>query len=114
MAGKHRYGNAWEKTQTGVSVHLDGGAPDLYATVATPRFEIGIYSNNQEEIVSVWRELIQLMRNNARFSVDTSQGDVLVHYVLPESSLSLIFDDELNMDMGIVFVKSMMSEVAIA
>lgn len=35
VAGKHRYGNGWTESQTGVSVHFDGGAPELYAPVHT-------------------------------------------------------------------------------
>ena len=114
IAGKHRYGDDWTEAQTGVSVHLDGGTPDLYAKVATPRFEIRIYSDDQANIVTVWRELVGLCRETQRFMVLTSSGTALVHYVLPETNLSLIFDDVLKMDLGVLFLQSKISEDGIS
>lgn len=110
VAGKHRYGDAWTEDQTGVSVHMDGGTPDIYAAVATPRFEIRIYGADQVSVVNVWRELVGLCRANSRFSVSTSQGNALIHYVLPETNLSLLFDDVLKKDMGVVFFGSKIAE----
>ena len=114
VAGKHRYGNGWSESQTAVSVHLDGGLPDLYAPVATPRFEIRIYSGDQVNVVDVWRALIQLSRTNERFAVSTSKGNALVHTFLPESNLSLIYDEVLRMEMGIIFFSCMVAEVAVS
>jgi hypothetical protein len=115
VAGKHRYGDGgWSESQTGVSVHLDGGAPDLYAPVANARMEIRVYSNDQVNIVNVWRELVQLCRDNKRFTVITSQGNALIHYVLPETNLSLIFDDKLNMDLGVAFLQSKVAEEVVS
>ena len=110
VAGKHRYGAGWSESQTGVSVHLDGGVPDLYATVATPRLEIRIYSGNQETVVEVWRALVGLSRSNERFSVSTSKGNALIHTFLPETNLSLIYDEVLKMEMGIIFFNAIVAE----
>lgn len=114
VAGKHQYGEIWTEGQTGLAVHLDGGNADLYAKVAMTRLEMRIYADDQEKIVAVWRELIGLSRDNARFAVNTSKGTALIHYVKPETNLSLIFDDDVNMDLGIVFMKSMISEEAVS
>ena len=114
VAGKHRYGEGWAEAETGVSVHLDGGLPDLYAKVATPRFEMRIYADDQVKVVSAWREMVQLSRDNARFAVNTSLGTALIHYCKPESIMSLIYDDQLKMDLGIVFFKAMVSEEAVS
>jgi hypothetical protein len=114
VAGKHRYGEAWADDATGVSVHMDGGVSDLYATIATPRLEIRIYAkDDQVKVVDVWRELIGLSRDNKRFAQATSHGEALIHYFLPETSLSLTYDEVLKKELGIVFFESMISEIAI-
>lgn len=113
VAGKHRYGNGWSETETGVSVHLDGGAADLYAAIATPRMEIRIYADDQVKVVEVWRKLIELSRTNARFEVMTSAGRALIHHFSPEASLSLLYDDVLRMEMGVVFFGAMIAEEAV-
>lgn len=114
VASKHRYGEGWTESQTGVSVHLDGGKPDLYTNVVTARLEIRIYADDQVDVVSTWRELVGLSRANERFTVAVS-GDntALVHYFKPESVLSLLYEDVLKMDMGVVFFNAMMSEAAV-
>jgi hypothetical protein len=110
VAAKQRYGEGWTETQTGVSVHLDGGAPDLYAKVTTMRLELRIYANDQVDIVTVWRALVDLSRANMRFTVAVTGGRALVHRFHPESLLSLLYDDVLKMDMGMVFFEAMVSE----
>jgi len=115
VAAKHRYGDDWADSATGVSVHLDGGAPDLYAQIGVSRFEMRIYAqDDQVPIVNVWRELVRLSRENKRFVQTTSNGDALIHYFLPGSMLSLIYDEVLNKELGIVFFESMISEVAVS
>ena len=117
VAGKHRYGDGagdWADDATGVSVHLDGGELDLYAPVVTPRFEVRIYATDQAVIVAVWMELIALSRGNSRFVQTTTRGDALIHYFLPGTILSLIYDDPLEKDLGIVFFESKISEAAVS
>jgi hypothetical protein len=114
VAHKHEYGEHWTESETGLAVHMDGGNPDLYARVATPRLEMRIYADDSEKIVNVWSELTRLSRDNARFAINTSKGTALIHYVKPETNLSLIYDEVVRMDLGIVFMKSMISEEAIS
>lgn len=113
VAGKHRYGDDWADDATGVSVHLDGGTPDLYAPVGELRFEMRIYSTDQAAIVAVWMQLVDLSRDNKRFIQNTTRGNALIHYFLPGSTLSLTYDDPLEKDLGIVFFESMISEAAV-
>ena len=116
VAGKHRYGAGWTDAQTGVSVHWDGGAVDLYAEVAIPRLELRIYAGidgDQVTVTDVYRDLTRLSRENERFAVETSKGNALVHYFKPETSLSVLYDDILNMDFGMVFFETMVSEIAV-
>lgn len=114
VAGKHRYGDGWADDATGVSVHLDGGTPDLYARIGVARLEMRIYSSDQVQVVDVWRELVGLSRNNHRFLQTTSHGDALIHYMFPGSGLSLIYDEDLRKELGIVFFESMVSEVVVS
>jgi hypothetical protein len=113
VAGKHRYGEGWAETETGVSVHADGGPHDLYARVWDQRVEIRIYAVGTVNIVPVVKQLMSLSRENERFVVSTSGGNALVHYFTPESGLSLLYDDDLKMDMGVLFFKSEISEEAV-
>jgi hypothetical protein len=113
VAGKHRYGNGWSEGQTGVSVHIDGGTPDLYSPICEPRLEIRVYADDQVKIVDVWRALIALSRTQERFAVATSKGAALVHNVKPESVLSMLYDEILKMDLGVVFFSAKISEEAV-
>ncbi len=110
VAGKHRYGEGWADDAIGVSVHMDGGPADHYAPIARPRLELRIYAADQVKVVEVWRELVGLSRDHKRFVQATSQGPALIHYFLPETILSLTYDDVLKKDLGIVFFESMISE----
>lgn len=111
VAGKHRYGDTWTESQVGVSVHLDGGVPDLYAPVATPRIEIRIYATNQPAVTAVWMELVALSRANERFTVAVSGSKTaLVHYFKPVTSLSIPYDEVLKMDVGVCFFETMIGE----
>lgn len=114
VAGKHRYGDAWLEDQLGMSVHLDGGAPDLYAPVSEPRFEIRIYADDQPKIVRAWMELTALSRASSRFTVNTEMGTALIHTFLPETVLSLTYDDVLKKDLGILFYTCIVSEEAVS
>ena len=115
VASKHRYGEGWTEAQAGVSVHMDGGVPDLYAEVVTMRLEVRIYAGkptDQANVVTIWRALVGLCRANERFTVAISGGKrALVHFVKPASVLSLLYEDVLRMDMGVLFADAMVSEV---
>jgi hypothetical protein len=113
VAGKHRYGEGWADGATGVSVHADGGPHDSYARVWDQRVEIRVYANGTVNVTPVAKELISLSRDNERFVVVTSGGDALVHCFIPESGMSLIYDEDLKMDIGVMFFKSKISEEAV-
>ena len=114
VAAKHRYGDSggWTDSQTGVSVHLDGGPVDLYAEVQQVRLELRLYApNNQVDVVTIWQELVGVSRDNIRFTGDISGSKTaLVHYFLPLSTLSLLYDEVLKKELGVVFFEAMVSE----
>lgn len=114
VAGKHRYGDGWTESQTGVSVHLDGGTPDLYAPVHNVRIEVRIYATEQPTVTAIWKDLIALSRANERFGVNVSGGQTaLVHYFKPVTNLSIPYDDVLKMDVGVCFFEAMIAEAAL-
>jgi hypothetical protein len=113
VASKHRYGNEWSTDQAGVSVRADGGPFDMDTPVFNQRFEIRIHGTSTAQIKVVHKQLIGLSRVNERFIVQTSEGKALVHYFYPESELSFLYDDEVKLDMGVVFFKSLISEEAV-
>jgi hypothetical protein len=113
VASKHRYGAGWSESQTGVSVHLDGGTPEIYAPVAMTRLEVRIYADDQVKVMDVYRALVALSRGSARFAVVTTKGSALVHYFLPVSGLSMPYDEVLRMDVGVVFFEAMVSETTV-
>jgi hypothetical protein len=114
VAAKHRYGEGWTEGQTGVSVHMDGGTPDLYVNVAPVRLEVRIYATDQVDVVTIWLTLVGLSRTYERFTVAISGSKTaLVHYLHPESMLSLLYDETLRMDMGVVFFETLVSEAAV-
>lgn len=115
VAAKHRYGEGWTEGQTGMSVHMDGGQPELYVSVAPMRLEFRIYAGDQVDVVTVWRALVALSRTTERFTVAISGGKTaLVHYLKPESQLSLLYEETLRMDMGVVFFEALVSEAAVS
>lgn len=110
VAAKHRYGETWTESQTGVSVHMDDGNPEIAVAVTEPRLEIRIYADDQVKVMDVWRQLVSLSRSNARFTVVTSKGTALIHNFIQQSGLSMPYDEILGMDIGVAFFSSKISE----
>ena len=114
VASKHNYREGgWTFGTPGVSVHADGGPFDLDAHIFRQRLEIRIYADSTVAIGDVHRQLVGLSRENERFLVDTSHGNAFVYFLYPETGLSLLFDDVLNQDIGVVFFQTQISEEAV-
>jgi hypothetical protein len=110
VAAKHQYGSGWAHDKVGMSVHLDGGEFDRYVPVQAPRFEVRIYAEETENAADVWRALVDACRGCEREAVTVSSGTGLVQYALPSSSLTLVWDEDLMLNVGIVFIEAMISE----
>ncbi len=67
-----------------------------------------------QKIVDTWRALSALSRTTSRFVVSTTKGYALVHYFLPASGLSIMYDENLKMDMGVVFYNALIGEAAVS
>jgi hypothetical protein len=110
VAAKHQYGSGWAHDQVGMSVHLDGGEFDRYTPVQTPRFEVRIYAEEMVDAADVWRALVDACRVCERETVTVSGGTGLVQYALPSSSLTLVWNEVLKLNVGIVFIEAMIAE----
>ena len=113
VAEKQRYGEGWELSESGVSCHLDDASPDLYATVVNLRVEVRIYAKSPSKVMDVWMELAGLSRSQTRVTVATSKGNALLHYFNRASGLSMLSDENLGLDMGVVFYEAKIAEEAI-
>lgn len=103
VAARHRYGHGWEDDELGVSVHLDGGEAEVYAPIQRARVEVRIYGNEMSEVVDVWRVLRMAMLGASRVTVAGSAGTALLHSILPEGELSMLWDEETRKQMGVMF-----------
>lgn len=113
VAGKHRFPGAWTRGQAAVSVHEGQSEADLYAPVRVARLEARIYGAGNAEIMDVFNAIVALCRTKKRFTVATSQGTALVHYVKQSSGFSLPYDNDLMMTIGVCFFEAMVAEEAI-
>lgn len=103
VAARHRYGQGWADDEAGISVHLDGGEAEVYAPIQRARVEVRIYSNEMSEVVDVWRALRMAMLGASRVTVAGSAGTALLHSILPEGELSMLWDEEARKQMGVMF-----------
>jgi hypothetical protein len=114
VAGKHRYGVEWKSDQLGVSVILDGGQPELYGSTSKIRVEVQIRAEKRIEVIDAWRELVDLSRESERTVVSTSLGSALMHYFKQDSGFSILYDKDLNKEMGLAFFEALVAEEAVA
>lgn len=114
VAAKQRYGESWDVGDAGMAVRLDGGSPDIYAPVQRPRLEVRIYGDGTTAVTPVFFALVTICRNTGRALVALTGDDALVHWLLPVSGLSMLFDEETGMDMGMVFLEGCVGELGIS
>lgn len=114
IASKHRYGELWAAGEASLTVRLDGGVPDLYVALQNPRLEMRCYGASQPEAMRVWAQLVEISRRTQRVAVTTSDGLALLHYLQQASGPSLLYDDEVKMDLVLCFLDALVAEVAVA
>lgn len=113
IAAKHKYGDGWTLGDSGMAVRADGGEPQHYVPIQMPRLEVRMYGNGTLAVMQVYQKLAALCRNTDRNVVALTGDDALVHWLLPASGLSMLFDDETGMDMGMVFMNACVGELGI-
>ena len=110
IAARHRYGDTWTTGQTGLTVRLDGGTPDLYGAVQRVRLEARCYAPSQHEATEIWRRVAKLCRETARESVPTSEGASLLYWLHQASGPSLLHDGEIGLDFTLAFLDALVAE----
>lgn len=112
IAGKQRYGQAWEQGSAGLVAKLDGGTPHLYVPMQTVRLEMQCYASTSVGAIEIWRQLVTMSREDQREAVTVANGDqALVYQFNQESGPSLLYDQDLEMDFVLVFFRASMCEL---
>lgn len=112
IAGKQRYGQAWEQGSAGLAAKLDGGSPHLYVPMQTVRLEMQCYANTTVEAMEIWRQLVTMSRDDERKAVTVANGEqALVYQFNQESGPSLLYDGDLEMDFVLAFFRASMCEL---
>lgn len=109
IAAKHRYASDWQRGQASVVVHLDGGAADLYAPIQYPRVEVRCYGGASTEAVQVASRVAEMTRQAERQVVSVG-GNAFLYSARQASGLSLLYDQEVDMDVCILFLDLMVAE----
>lgn len=112
---KHRYGEGWAVGDTGLVAVLDGGTPELYVPTQRTRLEMRAYAGGAAAAMDVYRALVVISRVAERVLVEVSDDDqAFIYWFLPVSGSSMLFDDDLGMDLLVAFFEIHVSEVAVA
>jgi hypothetical protein len=113
VASKHRYGDAvtgWLVSQAGLMVRLDGGLPDLDATLQPIRLELRCYASSQVEATAIWRRLVEISRDTDRRSVMTTNGGGLLYRFNQSSGPSMLYDQDAKLDFVMAFFDALVAE----
>lgn len=118
IAAKHKFGmggaTAWPLPSKALTIQPDiGGRPDLYVGWQTPRLEARCYGASQDEAAQVYRLLMDITRGTSRAVAPTADGNALLYWLVPDSSPAFVFDQELNIDLAIVFLRAAVAEEAV-
>ncbi len=112
IAAKQRYGEAWDRGTNGLAVHLDGGVPELYVPMQKVRLEMRCYGSSTVEATKIWRQLVEMSRNDERVKITTANEDeALAYHFLQDSGPSLLYDPDLEMDFMMVFFQLSICEL---
>jgi hypothetical protein len=112
VANKQRFPTDWTPGLKCVSVHPDNLGSDLYASLHTSRLEIRLYGSSTSDIIGLWMELVALGRTVPRVKVATTLGNGLLNSFIPTSGLSIVWNEDLKMDTGVVFIDCLIAEGA--
>ncbi len=116
IAAKHRYGQEnsesqrWPVTQAGLMVRLDGGIPDLDATLQPIRLEVRCYAPTQLQAMAIWRRLVEISRDTDRQAVLTTNGGGLLYRFNQSSGPSLLYDSDVKLDFVMCFFDALVAE----
>jgi hypothetical protein len=110
VANKHRFTDGWTYGQSAVSVHPDEISTEAYAKVHLARVECRLYGASAVEIGTLYNGIQELCRSSNRNQVVTSLGTALMQFCSLSSGLSVVWDDDLNQDIGIIYLFAMIAQ----
>lgn len=113
VAAKHKFGDGWAIPGQALQLRADGGPVDLYTERHRLRVEARCFGATQAGAMAVYRELVRLTRQTHRARVETDAGAALVYWLLPASGPSLLQDPDTRLDLVLVFLDAVVSEVDI-
>jgi hypothetical protein len=113
-ANKHRFTDGWTRGQKAASVHEDDLNTALYGNVHEARVEVRLYGASKTDLSTLFQELVTLCKASNRKHVVTSQGTALIYEAMLGSGLTTVFDDDLEQEIGIVYVFAMIAQEAVA
>lgn len=113
IASKGHFGDGWAAASKGVIVRLDGGSPDIYTPVVTPRLEIRCYGADDLEAMQLAMEVGARLKSANRTLQMTRSGTAMIYWALPETEVSLQWDDTTNQDFALMFYGCAISEQSI-
>lgn len=115
IAGKTLYQRdaaqgGWSRSQAGLTIKYDGGAPEHYVKDQLVRLEFRAYGEEIRDTHPVYAACVGLARVKERRVVTTEDGDALVRYLNQSIPPMEMFDDGLQMSMLLWFMDALVAE----
>ena len=111
IAAKHRFGEGWTVPSKAITVHLDGGEPDIYNERQRPRLEVRCYGESQYEAMRGYLAMVNAMRAaSTRVVIETNAGDALIYWMVPSSGPSFFRDPDVGVDVILFFCSACVAE----
>jgi hypothetical protein len=111
IAAKHLFGEDWTIPSRAVTVHLDGGEPDIYNERQKVRLEVRCYGETQYEATRGYLAMVNAMRAaSARVVVETNAGKALIYWLVPSSGPSFFRDPDVGVDTILFFCSACVAE----
>lgn len=115
IAAKHRYGVSWDRGDASLVAKLDSGEPHLYVPIQTARLEMSCFGAKTVEAIGIWKQLVTMSRAADRETVTVANGDqALLYHFLQDSGPSLLYDQDLEMDLVMCFFRATICELKLA
>jgi hypothetical protein len=97
-------GGAWAEGSSAITGELMSATADLYGGTIPFRLAVRCWGKDQQDAMTVWRELHRVLEATERTVVTLSGGDkALLYYLVTESMPEMGYDETIRMDF--VFVE---------
>lgn len=113
VAAKHKFGDGWEIPSKAITLRVNGGPVDLYTERQIYRMDARMWGESPWEAGRVYRAFVGMTRSMTRAKVETTDGNALIYWVVPRSSPSQLYDQELKMDYVLIFLEAAVAETSV-